>query len=106
VASIYTIGHGRHAFAGFFELLQKHDIKFACDVRSVARSRWPQNKGLVVAEPCERERERIHFISALPMSPQAKGMLGVIRSAYPGENPGDLSVLENSNPVDETHCTA
>ena len=47
---IYTIGHGRHAFADFLELLQKHKIEFLCDVRSVARSRWPQFNGLVLAE--------------------------------------------------------
>ncbi|PYT00357.1 MAG: hypothetical protein DMF63_07235 [Acidobacteria bacterium] len=48
--SIYTIGHGRHPFADFLDLLQKHEIQFLCDVRSVARSRWPQFNGLVLAE--------------------------------------------------------
>ena len=47
---IYTIGHGRHPFVDFLELLQKHDIQVVCDVRSVARSRWPQFNGLVLAE--------------------------------------------------------
>ena len=47
---IFTIGHGRHAFADFLELLQKYNIKFLCDVRSVARSRWPQFNGHVLAE--------------------------------------------------------
>jgi uncharacterized protein (DUF488 family) len=47
---IYTIGHGRHPFADFLELLKKHKIEFLCDVRSVARSRWPQFNGLVLAE--------------------------------------------------------
>jgi uncharacterized protein (DUF488 family) len=47
---IYTIGHGRHAFVDFLELLRKFDIEFLCDVRSVARSRWPQFNGLVLAE--------------------------------------------------------
>ncbi|MEP7149745.1 MAG: DUF488 domain-containing protein [Acidobacteriota bacterium] len=47
---IYTIGHGRHAFVDFLELLQKFRIEFLCDVRSVARSRWPQFNGLVLAE--------------------------------------------------------
>ena len=47
---IYTIGHGRHAFADFLELLQKYQIEFLCDVRSVARSRWPQFNGHVLAE--------------------------------------------------------
>ena len=50
MSQIYTIGHGRHAFADFLELLQKYDIRFLCDVRSVARSRWPQFNGLVLAE--------------------------------------------------------
>ena len=50
ITIIYTIGHGRHAFADFLELLQKHDIRFLCDVRSIARSRWPQFNGLVLAE--------------------------------------------------------
>ncbi|MEO8648686.1 MAG: DUF488 domain-containing protein [Acidobacteriota bacterium] len=48
--TIYTVGHGRHPFADFLELLRKHDIRFVCDVRSVARSRWPQFNGLVLAE--------------------------------------------------------
>lgn len=47
---IYTIGHGRHPFAYFLELLKKFDIEFLCDVRSVARSRWPQFNGFVLAE--------------------------------------------------------
>jgi uncharacterized protein (DUF488 family) len=50
VSTIYTIGHGRHAFADFLELLQQHEIQFLVDVRSVARSRWPQFNGLVLAE--------------------------------------------------------
>jgi len=48
--TIYTIGHGRHAFADFLGLSQKYEIKFVCDVRSFARSRWPQFNGLVLAE--------------------------------------------------------
>ena len=48
--TIYTIGHGRHAFADFLALLRKYDIEFLCDVRSVARSRWPQFNGLVLQE--------------------------------------------------------
>ena len=50
MSTIYTIGHGRHAFADFLGLLQKYEIKFLCDVRSVARSRWPQFNGHVLAE--------------------------------------------------------
>jgi uncharacterized protein (DUF488 family) len=50
VPTIYTLGHGRHSFADFLGLLQKHDIKFVCDVRCVARSRWPQFNGFVLQE--------------------------------------------------------
>ena len=50
MSTIYTIGHGRHPFAEFLELLQKYDIKFLCDVRSIARSRWPQFNGHVLSE--------------------------------------------------------
>ncbi len=37
-------------FAYFLELLKECDIEFLCDVRSVARSRWPQFNGLVLQE--------------------------------------------------------
>jgi uncharacterized protein (DUF488 family) len=47
---VYTIGHGRHAFADFLALLRRYDIQFLCDVRSVARSRWPQFNGGVLRE--------------------------------------------------------
>ena len=46
--TIYTIGHGRHAFADFLALLRKHGIEMVCDVRSAARSRWPQFNGQVL----------------------------------------------------------
>jgi uncharacterized protein (DUF488 family) len=48
--TIYTIGHGRHPFAYFLELLREHEIAFVCDVRSAARSRWPQYNGRVLEE--------------------------------------------------------
>ena len=48
--AIYTIGHGRHPFDYFRELLRKYEIEFVCDVRAFARSRWPQYNGLVLAE--------------------------------------------------------
>lgn len=40
--TIYTIGHGRHSFSDFLELLRLHSVAFVVDVRSIARSRWPQ----------------------------------------------------------------
>ena len=48
--TIYSIGHGRHPFKDFLALLQKHDIRFVCDVRTAARSRWPQYNGSVLRE--------------------------------------------------------
>lgn len=46
--AVYTIGHGRHAWRDFLALLQKYEIEFLCDVRSVARSRWVQFNGMVL----------------------------------------------------------
>ncbi|CAN5442589.1 hypothetical protein BH10ACI1_BH10ACI1_31750 [soil metagenome] len=48
--TVYTIGHGRHSFAALLDLLQQHEIQFLCDVRSIARSRWVQFTGAVLAE--------------------------------------------------------
>ncbi len=47
--TIYTIGHGRHPFADFLNLLQLFRIQLVCDVRSVARSRWVQYNERVLA---------------------------------------------------------
>jgi acetyl-CoA synthetase len=46
---------------------------------------------------------KIHFVSALPKTRNAKVMRRVIRSAYLGEDPGDLSALENPGAVEEIH---
>ncbi|HYY99673.1 MAG TPA: DUF488 domain-containing protein [Pyrinomonadaceae bacterium] len=47
--TIYTIGHGRHPWAVFLSLLRRYEIELLCDVRSAARSRWPQFNGQVLA---------------------------------------------------------
>jgi len=44
---------------------------------------------------------KIHFVSAIPKTRNAKVMRRVIRSAYLGEDAGDLSALENPNAVEE-----
>lgn len=44
---------------------------------------------------------RIHFVSALPKTRNAKVMRRVIRAAYLGEDAGDLSSLENPQAVEE-----
>ena len=52
--TIYTIGHGRHPWTEFLALLQKYDIKFLCDVRNFARSRWVQFNGAVLSENLQK----------------------------------------------------
>jgi len=47
--TIHTIGHGRHSFEVFLGLLEEHNIKLVCDVRSVARSRWAHFNGRPLA---------------------------------------------------------
>jgi len=44
---------------------------------------------------------KIHFVSALPKPRNAKVMRRVIRAAYLGEDPGDLSSLEDPRSIDE-----
>lgn len=44
---------------------------------------------------------KIHFVSALPKTRNAKVMRRVLRAAYLGEDAGDLSALENPNAVKE-----
>lgn len=44
---------------------------------------------------------KIHFVSAIPKTRNAKVMRRVIRAAYLGEDPGDLSALENPGAVEE-----
>ena len=53
---VYTIGHGRQAWADFLALLKQHGIEMLCDVRSAARSRWPQYNGRVLEDNLRRER--------------------------------------------------
>jgi uncharacterized protein (DUF488 family) len=43
--TIYTIGHGRQAIEEFIGNLKRHGVALVCDVRSAARSRWPQFNG-------------------------------------------------------------
>lgn len=50
---VYSIGHGRHAWTDFLRLLQQHEIRFVCDVRNFARSRWVQFNGAVLAANLE-----------------------------------------------------
>ena len=53
---VYTVGHGRHPWADFLALLRLHRVEMLCDVRSAARSRWPQYNGRVLEDNLRRER--------------------------------------------------
>jgi acetyl-CoA synthetase len=44
--------------------------------------------------------DRIHFVADLPKTRNAKVMRRVIRAAYLGQAPGDLSALENPEAVE------
>ena len=48
---------------------------------------------------------KIHFVSAIPKTRNAKVMRRVIRAAYLGEDAGDLSALENPQSVEEIRRT-
>lgn len=54
--TIYTIGHGRHPLPYFIDLLKQYQITHLCDVRSMARSRWPQFGGPALADALRKER--------------------------------------------------
>jgi acyl-coenzyme A synthetase/AMP-(fatty) acid ligase len=49
---------------------------------------------------------KIHFVSELPKTRNGKVMRRVIRSAYLGEDAGDLSALENPSVVEEIYGTS
>ena len=53
---VYTVGHGRHPWADFLALLRQRRVEMLCDVRSAARSRWPQYNGRVLEDNLRRER--------------------------------------------------
>jgi acetyl-CoA synthetase len=44
--------------------------------------------------------ERVHFIAAIPKTRNAKLMRRVLRAAYLGEDPGDLTALENTQSLE------
>ena len=49
---------------------------------------------------------KIHFVTAIPKTRNAKVMRRVIRAAYLGENAGDLSALENPQSVEEINSVS
>ena len=76
-------------------------------LRAPARARssapsWPTSLKTLVATRLGKplRPEAIEFVSDLPKTRNAKVMRRVIRAAYLGEAPGDLSSLENPQAVD------
>ncbi|HZS10569.1 MAG TPA: AMP-binding protein [Blastocatellia bacterium] len=64
-------------------------------------------KDLVAAELGKPLRpEKVFFVSALPKTRNAKVMRRVIRAAYLGEDPGDVTALENPATVEAIHRVA
>lgn len=54
--TVYTIGHGRHPWDYFLGLLSRYEIEVVADVRSAARSRWPQFNGQVLEASLKKAR--------------------------------------------------
>jgi uncharacterized protein (DUF488 family) len=46
---VYMVGHSNQPFARFVELLKLHQVEILIDVRTNARSRWPQFNGKALA---------------------------------------------------------
>ena len=73
---------------------------------AVATDLFPELKALVAKDMGKPlAPSKIHFVSALPKTRNAKVMRRVIRAAYLGEDPGDLSALENPMTVDEIRAS-
>ena len=50
--------------------------------------------------------DRVHFVNAIPKTRNAKIMRRVVRAAYLGEDPGDLTALENPPAVESIRAAA
>lgn len=53
--TIYTIGHGRLPIEEFIAILRRHGVALVVDVRSAARSRWPQYNGAALGRALAAE---------------------------------------------------
>ena len=77
------------------------DVRQGC-LRSSPKTSPPNFEALVAKDMGKPlAPSKIHFVSALPKTRNAKVMRRVLRSAYLGEDPGDLSALENPGAVEE-----
>jgi acetyl-CoA synthetase len=74
-----------------------------CVLRGEAADNLEKDLKAVVAKDMGKPLapSKIHFVSSLPKTRNAKVMRRVIRAAYLGEDAGDLSALENPQAVEE-----
>ena len=73
-----------------------------CVLREKRENLETELKALIAKEMGKPlQPNRIYFVMALPKTRNAKVMRRVIRAAYLGEDPGDLSALENPKTVEE-----
>jgi acetyl-CoA synthetase len=74
-----------------------------CVLKDKATENLEKDLKMVVAKDMGKPLapSKIHFVSALPKTRNAKVMRRVIRAAYLGEDAGDLSALENPQAVEE-----
>jgi uncharacterized protein (DUF488 family) len=85
--TIYTIGHGRLPIAEFIANLKRHGVALVCDVRSAARSRWPQYNGPALARALEAEGIGYEHLPECggkiiaPLEEQARGIDRIVELA-------------------------
>ena len=68
-------------------------LKSGAEASDLLAHELKQRVGEALGKPLRPAR--VHFVAALPKTRNAKVMRRVIRAAYLGENPGDVTALEN-----------
>jgi acetyl-CoA synthetase len=68
-------------------------LKTAAEASDLLAHELKQRVGEALGKPLRPAR--VHFVTALPKTRNAKVMRRVMRAAYLGENPGDVTALEN-----------
>jgi acetyl-CoA synthetase len=73
-------------------------LKTAAEASDLLAHELKQRVGEALGKPLRPAR--VHFVAALPKTRNAKVMRRVMRAAYLGENPGDVTALENPAAVE------
>lgn len=109
-AEVESILVGHEAVAEAAVIGIPHDVKGECMIGFCVLAPGSHPSGALGTELRDRvaaelgkplRPDAIHFVSALPKTRNAKVMRRVIRAAYIGEDPGDLTALENPAAVDK-----